>query len=288
MTLDRFIKLLKLSILGVILAAEVYVVYRWYDGRYAENTSASKHYRLDIEGTITVEMSQKIMKKIEALMRKGEIDSLLLVFDTPGGSPVASDNLYHFFKALQEKIPVIYYVNSAAASGGYYIASGAKKLYANANAIVGSVGVLMQGINVSELAQKWGIKDETLTAGVYKHMISPLKPTSEETVEYFQENILKPTYANFSAIVAHERNITKGEENTYFQGRLFIAGDPRMKGKLVDEIISYPEMLQRVKAQQGTDRLKVLEYQEKYSSFFDLSAKALFKVAEEKLGASIL
>jgi protease-4 len=287
MTLERFIKLLKLSILGVILAAEVYVVYRWYDARYAESASVSKHYKLTIEGAITVSMAQKIMKKIEKLQREGEIDSLLLVFDTPGGSPVASDNLYHFFKALQEKIPVSYYVNSAAASGGYYIACGAEKLYANANAIIGSVGVLMQGINVSELAQKWGIKDETLTAGVYKHMISPLKPTSEETVDYFQENILEPTYANFSSIVAKERNITKAEEERYFQGRVFIAGDPRMKGKLVDEIISYPEMLQRVKAQHHTERLKTLEYQEKYSSFFDLGAKALFKVAEERLGASM-
>lgn len=287
MTLERFIKLLKLSILGVFLMAEVYVIYRWYDARYAESASTSKHYKLTIDGTITVDMSQKIMKKVERLQREGEIASLLLVFDTPGGSPVASDNLYHFFKALQEKIPVTYYVNSAAASGGYYIALGAKKLYANANAIVGSVGVLMQGINVSELAQKWGIKDETLTAGVYKHMISPLKPTSEETVDYFQENILKPTYANFSGIVAHERNITKAEEDTYFQGRLFIAGDPRMKGKLVDEIVSYPEIVTQVKARYNTDTLRELEYKEKYGSWLQMGAEAIYKVAEERLGASI-
>ncbi|HEO99744.1 MAG: S49 family peptidase [Campylobacterales bacterium] len=287
MTLDRFIKLLKLSILGVFLMAEVYVVYRWYDARYAKSASASKHYKLTIEGAITVEMSQRIMKKIEALMRKGEIDSLLLVFDTPGGSPVASDNLYYFFKGLQERIPVTYYVNSSAASGGYYIASGAEKLYANANAIVGSVGVIMQGINVSELAEKWGIRDETLTAGAYKQMISPLKPTSEESIAYFKENILGPTYANFSSIVALERNITKGEEDSYFQGRVFIAGDPRIRGKLVDEIISYPEIVALEKARHNTDTLRELEYKEKYGSWLQMGAEALFKVAEERMGASI-
>ena len=60
-----------------------------------------------------------------------------MVLDTPGGSPVASENLYRYFKELGKRIPLYMYVNSAAVSGGYYIAVAGDKIYANKNAMVG-------------------------------------------------------------------------------------------------------------------------------------------------------
>lgn len=278
MTLERFIKLLKVSVLGVILLFEAYVIYRYFESEPVDD--ASGHYIVSIDSAITVKMSDQIMNALTRKEQEGELKSLLVVFDTPGGSPVASENLYCYFKALAKRIPLYMYVNSAAVSGGYYIAVASKPIYANKNALVGSVGVVMQNFSLAKMAHELGVEDETLSAGEFKYLMSPLKHTDESTKAYLKEYLLNPVYQNFAYTVAQERNITIEDEKTFFEGRIFVAGDPRVYGVLVDEIISYPDMLGRIRHEQNATMLSRLEYRPKVSNFVSqlLESAAMFDI----------
>lgn len=266
MTLERSIQLLKVSILGVILLFEAFVIYRYFQSDLEEN-QVSAHAIISIDSVITVKLSEQIMSAITKKEQEGKLESLLVVLDTPGGSPVASDNLYSFFKKLSKKIPLYMYVNSAAASGGYYIAVASDTIYANKNALVGSVGVVLQNFSFAKMAEELGVEDSTISAGEFKYLLSPIKKTDKATKEYFQEYLLNPVYRNFAATVAKERHISPEDENRFFQGRIFIAGDPRIEGILVDKILSYPEMLEKIRQEQDTNSLSRLEYKPKMSGF---------------------
>lgn len=262
MTLERLVTLLKASVLSLLLVFEGYWLWRSYAQHRAEaaEEAAAVHRLLDVDAPITVTMGRRIIDTLGALEREGRLKSLTVVLDTPGGSPVASENLYRYFKTLGERMPLYMYVNSAAASGGYYIAVAAPTIYANKNALVGSVGVIMQSVGFSGLAEALGISDETISAGAYKELLSPLKPTDEKTRAYIRDHLLAPIYANFAETVAAERHLDAGQQQRYFEGRVFIAGDPRVKGVLVDETLSYPEMLALVKEKEHTPTLRRIDY----------------------------
>jgi protease-4 len=268
MTLERFVTILKGSVLALLLYIEGYWIYRYYAQQWeaeAEEKSAV-HRLLNIDAPITVEMGERIIDTLGALEREGRLESLTVVLDTPGGSPAASENLYRYFKAFGERAHLYMYVNSAAASGGYYIAVASPTIYANKNALVGSVGVIMQNISFSQLAKELGIEDETLSAGTYKALLSPLKPLDEKMRDYIRDYLLSPVYANFAETVAAERRLDAAQQHDYFEGRVFIAGDPRVKGVLVDETLSYPDMLAMVKEKEGTRTLRRVDYAPKVES----------------------
>jgi len=279
--LDGLIKILKILILGVLFAFEAYYLGGIFFKDKKASVNTQSHYLVNIDEGIDVKMSTKIIEKLEKLKREKRLKSLLVVLDTPGGSPVASENLYSYFKSLGQEIPLYMYINSVAASGGYYIAVSGKKIYANTNALIGSIGVVMQNISFAKLAHEYGIKDDTLSVGEYKHFISPIKEMDEKTKAYLNENLLLPIYKNFSHTVAKERKITKEDEERFFGGRVFVAGDEKVKGVLVDEILSYTQMLALVKNEQKTQEILKLDFKDKPS---DVLSKLLtvVKAFEEK------
>jgi protease-4 len=130
------------------------------------------------------------------------------------------------------------YVESIAASGGYYIASAVKPLIANKNAIVGSIGVIMPHYNFGELAKKVGVEEDYLASGKFKKPISMLAKIDEENREYMTKNLLKPTYDNFIQAVADNRGLKRKDILPFTEGKIFIANVPEIKGVLVDKISS--------------------------------------------------
>ncbi len=122
--------------------------------------------------------------------------------NSPGGSPTASEELSEYLKDFQKDKNITMYIQSIGASGGYYIASAIKPLYANKNAIVGSIGVVMPHYNLKELAKKIGVEEDYLMAGKFKKPISLLEKIDKENREYITKHLLEPTYQNFIESVA--------------------------------------------------------------------------------------
>jgi protease-4 len=117
--------------------------------------------------------------------------ALLLRVNSPGGTVSASETLYHELERWKERSgkPVVAYLQGLATSGGYYVAMSADEVVAHPTAITGSIGVVMLGINVSGLMERFGVEDQTFTSGDFKDAGSALRPMRPEERAYFDEVI---------------------------------------------------------------------------------------------------
>ncbi|WP_456479011.1 signal peptide peptidase SppA [Nautilia sp.] len=243
----------KVALFGVILLILAELVALGVFLKNTLNTGApvTKPYVavININKTITVDYINKLINKMDKLKKDKNCKEFLLVFNTPGGSPSASDEFNSYLKFLNKSKKVNVYVESMAASGGYYIISAIKPIVANKNAVVGSIGVIMPHYVIGKLAKKIGVEEDDITVGKYKKPVSLFKKVSPEEKKYIMDNLLLPTYENFLKTVAEDRNISVDKLKKYADGKIFIA--TKAKGILVDKIASLTEFKNKIKKRLG-------------------------------------
>jgi len=236
-----FISNLKAWIIGIILLAEIifFAIYFSNMGLFDEvSVSQNKVAVIRYNKPVTEKFTTTVMEKMDKIRKNGEYKSVLFIMGSPGGSPTASEELSEYLKDYQKDLNITMYVDSIAASGGYYIASAIKPLIANKNAIVGSIGVIMPHYNFGELAKKIGVEEDYMAAGKFKKPISMLAKIDDENREYMTQNLLKPTYENFINAVAVNRGLKVKQLKPFTEGKIFIANVPQIQGVLVDKISS--------------------------------------------------
>jgi|GEM_PF-601648 len=204
---------------------------------------------ININRVITTDYANRLMSRLDKLKREPDCKGVLVLFNTPGGSPVASDELAEYFKRYAKEKPLFGYVQSMAASGGYYIASAFKPLLANRNAVVGSIGVIMPYYSLEKLGQKIGVEWDGVAVGKYKALGITLKKLTADQKKYLKENLLLPTYDNFLKVVAKNRKIKIEKLKGYAEGKIYLAS--KVKGILVDKIISLVEVKKRLRKEFG-------------------------------------
>ena len=244
---EIFISNLKAWIIGLILMAEIAFIVMYFSksGLMGDvSTSLHKVAVVRYNQEVTEVFTTKVMEKLDEVREDDSYKSVLFIMGSPGGSPTASEELSEYLKDYQKDINVTMYVDSIAASGGYYIASAVRPLFANKNAIVGSIGVIMPHYNFGELAKKIGVEEDYLAAGKFKKPISMLAKIDKQNKKYMIDNLLKPTYDNFVDSVAKNRQVKPSVIREFAEGKIFIANVPEIQGILVDKISS----LYKVKA----------------------------------------
>jgi len=199
---------------------------------------------IDFNQPVTQEFVNKVTKSMDKVKEDKDYSEVLFIMNSPGGSPTASEELSEYLKDYTKEKNVTMYIQSIAASGGYYIASAIKPLIANKNAMVGSIGVIMPHYSIGELAKKVGIEEDDLSSGEYKKPISLFKKVGDKERAYLKEQLLTPTYNNFIDSVAVNRGIDRVKLLPYTEGKIFVANAPDIKGILVDEVL----VLHRLKA----------------------------------------
>ena len=238
---EIFISNLKAWIIGIILIAEIVFIASLFkkSGMFSDVKSAHKSVAvIRYDKPVTEEFTTTIMERMDAVKDDKSYESVLFIMGSPGGSPTASEELSEYLKEYQKEMNITMYVDSIAASGGYYIASAVKPLIANKNAIVGSIGVIMPHYNFGELAKKVGVEEDFMAAGKFKKPISFFAKIDKESKKYMTEHLLKPTYENFVQSVADNRGLKKEDIIPFAEGKIFIANVPEIQGILVDEISS--------------------------------------------------
>ena len=176
---------------------------------------------VEIEGTILG--SRTTVRIIEELGDRSDVKALLLRIESPGGGVVASDEIYRAVRrvAEEEEIPVVAYLGSVAASGGYYIACAADSIVAHPASTTGSIGVIVQYVVAEELFRKLGIEWETLTTGPYKSMGTPFEASTERQREWFQ-TVIDDDYEQFLDVIEAGRDMMEEDEiRRYADGRIF-------------------------------------------------------------------
>jgi len=144
-----------------------------------------------------------------------------------------------------------------AASGGYYIASAANTIFASPATMTGSIGVIMQSMNFSALAQKYGVKDETVTSGPYKDLMSPLRPAREDERKVVRE-MINEVYGQFVADVCKGRNMKPEVLRKLADGRVYTGSQAQRVG-LVDRLGNFHDAVDEAAKQakiKGEPQLK--------------------------------
>ena len=262
----------KVILFGVILLilAELIFLAMAFKKYLPSNSTPHKPYIavININKTITVSYINKLIKKMDNLKKDKNLKEFLLIFNTPGGSPSASDEFNAYLKYLNKTKKVNVYVESMAASGGYYIISAIKPIIANKNAVVGSIGVIMPHIVIDKLAKKIGVEEDTITVGKYKEPISLFKKVSKAQKEYLLNNLLNPTYENFLKTVAKDRNISIEKLKKYADGKIYIAS--KVKGILVDKISNLVEVKKAILKRHPKAEFININLEDKKMPFFNI------------------
>ena len=249
-----FVSNLKAWIIGIILLVEIILIVSFLkesnvlgEKSLGKNKIAVIHYNKEV----TEEFTTTVMEKMDEIRDDNSFKSVLFIMGSPGGSPTASEELSEYLKEFQKDKNITMYVDSIAASGGYYIASAIKPLIANKNAIVGSIGVIMPHYNLGELAKKVGVEEDFMAAGEFKKPISFFAKIDNKNKRYMTEHLLKPTYENFVASVAKNRGLTKEQVLKVADGKIYVANVPEIKGVLVDKISSLYKVKKMIRQNYG-------------------------------------
>lgn len=177
--------------------------------------------------------SASVNEKLDKFRKNDSVKAVVLRIDSPGGSVGASQEIYTEVKKLAQKKKVIVSMGAVAASGGYYIAAPATKIVANPGSITGSIGVLMEHVEIEELLKWAKVSAEILKAGADKDIGSALrKMTAEE--RSLMQGILDNMHEQFLKAVAEGRKIDLEEVRKIGTGRVY-TGEQALALKLIDQ-----------------------------------------------------
>lgn len=218
---------------------------------------------------ITSESIKETINLLEEAKKQENIKEILFIMNSPGGSPAASEELSEYLKEINKNKKITMYIESVAASGGYYIASAIKPLKANKNAIVGSIGVIIQHYSLEELSKKIGIEEDNVAYGEYKQPISLFKPIDEKSKKYLEENLLSPMYENFINSIVENRNVKKEIIEEHAEGKIYLANDERIKGILIDEITNLYKVKEEI-SKKYNNEIEFIELEKKENVWKEL------------------
>jgi protease-4 len=220
---------------------------------------------------------QMFLSQIEHAAENPNVEGIIIRVNTPGGGVVESAEIYEKIVNAQNEHykPIYISMGSMAASGGYYIAAPADKIIANPQTITGSIGVIMESINVTELAENYGVKFNTIKSGPYKDIMSATREMTEGDRAILQ-SIIDESYDEFVRIIVEGRNMTEQEVRTIADGRIY-TGKQALELNLVDQIGSLDDTIAMMREEVG--HFDVIKYEAHvgFPHFFSMSLQQLIK-----------
>jgi protease IV len=187
------------------------------------------------------------------------VKAIVLEIDSPGGEVTASDEIYSAVVKTRARKPVVVYMDSLAASGGYYVSCGGKFLMANETTITGSIGVIIQTLNYEQLFNKVGLASVVFKSGKFKDMLNGARPITPEERELVQNFIMK-TYEKFLGVVAKERKLPADLlRNTIADGRI-LSGKEAFENKLIDGLGELDDAFSKAKELGNAPDARVVKY----------------------------
>jgi len=232
--------------------------------------SSSKHTAIvEVVGVIAEGESanaEDIITSLRKALKDKNTQGVILHVNSPGGSPVQSAYVYDEIRALKKKhpkIPIYAVVSDICASGGYYIAAAADKIFVSPASIIGSIGVIMNGFGFVDTLDKFGVERRLLTAGSHKAMLDPFSPLKAEEKQHMQV-LLDQVHQQFIDAVKQGRGERLKEIPDMFSGLVW-TGEAGVKLGLADgfgnddyvatEIIKAKKRLNFTNQEQLLDRL---------------------------------
>ncbi|MGW8271148.1 MAG: S49 family peptidase [Burkholderiales bacterium] len=252
----------------------------------AEAPGAEKHTALvEIDGLIAPgsdASADRITSALQAAFEDERTQGVVVRINSPGGSPVQAQTIYDEMRRLRKKypkIPLYAVVEDLCASGGYYVAVGADRIFVSKSSIVGSIGVRMDGFGVTGLMEKLGIERRLLTAGKNKALLDPFLPVEKDQEQYVL-GLLKEIHQQFIDTVREGRGARLKETPEMYSGLIW-TGEKGIELGLVDSLGTLDSVAREViKAEEVVDYTQKENIAERIAKRFGASmASALADLA---------
>ena len=206
----------------------------------------------------------EIVKQIDEAAQNNKIKGVLLTVNSPGGAVAPSIEVAYAIKRLKNIKPVVVYASGTLASGSYYASIWADEIIANPGSMVGSIGVIMQGADLSSAMQKLGIKTQTVQAGKYKKLGTPDRPWKPYEINELNK-VIQGTYDMFTQDVADARGLDINKRDQFANAHIFTAAQAKDVG-LIDALGVNYDAKQRVASLSGVTN-PVWNKEDKFEKF---------------------
>jgi protease-4 len=203
------------------------------DKNFAASAGLLPHIaRITVSGIITDD--RKTIELLDKVGRSSQVKAVILDINSPGGTTTGGEAMYDAIRRLAEKKPVVAVCGTLATSAAYIVALATDRIFVYGNTITGSVGVLFQWADVTELLHTLGVKVEEVKSGPLKAVPSPFEPADEKTLALSQE-MVQEAKTWFVNLVAERRKIDPAGVPGLTDGRIY-SGRQAVDLKLVDQI----------------------------------------------------
>ncbi len=215
----------------------LFLVAGWFG---SDGVSIKEHTALvDLQGVIASDQASadSVISSLQGAFEDKKTKGVILRINSPGGSPVQAGQIYDEIKrlrALHPKTPLYAVVDDICASGGYYVAVGADKIFVDKASIVGSIGVLMDGFGFTQTMQKLGVERRLLTAGENKGFLDPFSPVDPKQAA-FAKQMLEEIHGQFIGVVREGRGKRLQETPEMFSGLVW-SGEKSIQLGLADAL----------------------------------------------------
>lgn len=204
-----------------------------------------------------------ILAQVRAARNDDDVKAIIVEVDSPGGGITASDEIYRAlmdFKESAEGRTVVVFMRDLAASGGYYVAMAGDWLIAQPTTVLGSIGVIMQSMNIKGLSEKIGVRDVTIKSGANKDLLNPFNEVDPAQRAMLQE-MIDAMYRHFLGIVQQSRDIEEAKLKEMADGRIFVS-QQALALKLVDQIGYWEDVLAKTAELLDVETVKVVRYEQ--------------------------
>ena len=222
------------------------------------------------EGRAEVVGNETIIRALRKAADKKEVKAIVLRINSPGGDALASELMHREIEITKKKKKVYVSMGNYAASGGYYIACNANRIFAEAGTITGSIGVFGVIPNVNALATNWGITAETVSTHPNAQWYSPYQKPTEQFRKEMTESI-EQVYTVFLDRVAKGRGKTVAQIDSIAQGRVW-SGKEALANGLVDELGSLNDAIAYAAKDNGLKEYRTVSY-----PVFEMDFKTMFR-----------
>lgn len=238
-----------------------------------QGSGGDKILLIDINGPVTNDpllipnvgiipgMTARVRQELELAFNDNNIRGILLRIDSPGGTITDSDVIYHSLMEFKKakKVKVIAAMEDIAASGAFYVAMAADEIYAHPTSVTGSIGVVMEHMDVADLLNKLGVRNDPVTSGKYKDIGSQFRKMTDEERALLQ-SVVSAQYEKFIKVVQDGRpKMTQQQIRAIADGRIMTADEAKERG-LIDGIGYLDDAYKRLSQLAGFPTNRLVRY----------------------------
>ncbi|WP_375332591.1 MULTISPECIES: signal peptide peptidase SppA [unclassified Candidatus Tisiphia] len=245
----------------------IVVMIKKFDLSSSEYVTTNSNYIAAVSIEDIIFEDTKRDKRLEKIIDDDKINALIVNVNSPGGTVVGSEKIYNILRKISAKKPVVIVMGTLAASGGYLISLGGDYIISHNGTITGSIGVILQTLEVTDLAKTLGITFNNFKSGELKAAPNPTEKVTEAVRQAIMSNV-QDTYDYFIELVALRRGLAIEEVKKIADGRIY-SGRQALKLKLVDAVGSEDDAIKWLQEVKKIDKdLKVKEFKIKPKSKF--------------------